>query len=91
MHVNDIPLTKIPKRVLDKTRKGLKPKCRELKIGQALPVKTLGWAINLKSQLNEATSYQYEYWTEPQVSAYKYKQMSESEKKSIKVFIGRTA
>lgn len=88
---NDIELTKVPKSVLNKTPKGLKPKCKTLKIGQALPVKTLGWAINLKSQLNESTSNQYDYWTEPPVSAHRYRKMTESQKKSIKVFIGRTA
>lgn len=91
MPVIDNQLTKIPNRVLNKTPKGLKPKCKELKIGQALPVRTLGWAINLKTQLNESTSFQYEYWTEPQVSAHRYKQLSEAERKSIKVYIGRTA
>lgn len=81
MHTDDISVTKIPKRVLSKDPKGLKPRCKALKVGQALPVKTLGWAINLKSQLNEATENQYEYWTEPQISAHKYRQMSESQKK----------
>ncbi|TYP89468.1 hypothetical protein BC792_12770 [Sphingobacterium allocomposti] len=62
MQVNDIEVTKVPDWVRDKIRKGLKPKCRLLKVGQALPVNTLGWARNLKTQLNAETNNVYEYW-----------------------------
>lgn len=87
----DIEVTKMPDWVKEKTRKGLKPKAKTLKIGQALPVKTLGWAINLKTQLNESTEFQYEYWTEPQISVHAYRKLSDSSKRKVKVFIGRIA
>lgn len=91
MNSNDINLTKIPKRVLNKVPKGIKPQCKLLKVGQALPVKTLGWAINLKAQLNESTNGSYEYWTEPDVSVKNYRSMNDFEKSQVKVFIGRIA
>lgn len=91
MNVNDISLTKVPKRVLNKTRKGIKPQCKLLKVGQALPVKTLGWAMNLKAQLNESTGNIYDYWTEPEMSVNKYRSMDDSEKNNVKIFIGRIA
>ncbi|NGM63553.1 hypothetical protein G5B30_16715 [Sphingobacterium sp. SGG-5] len=91
MSVNDIVLTKVPNRVLNRSPKGLKARCKTLKVGQALPVKTLGWAANLKTQLNEATCHKYEYWTEPQISAHKYRQLNDMQRRSIKVFIGRIA
>lgn len=62
MHVNDIEVTKVPDWVKNKIRKGLKPKAKTLKVGQALPVKTLGWARNLKTQLNAETQMVYDYW-----------------------------
>lgn len=91
MQTDDIFLTKVPKRVLQKTPNSLKSKCKMLKIGQALPVSTLGWAANLKMQLNESTNQTFEYWTEPQTSAHKYRQLDHNQRKSIKVFIGRIA
>lgn len=91
MQVNDIKVTKVPERIIQKTPTGLKPLCKTLKVGEALPVKTLGWAVNLKAQLNESTGFSYEYWTEPQMSVHAYKKLSDLQKKSVKVFIGRIA
>lgn len=64
MQANDISVTKIPEWVKNKTRKGLKPKAKTLKVGQALPVNTLGWARNLKTQLNAETNFIFDYWTD---------------------------
>lgn len=62
MNANDIELTKVPDWVKNRIRKGLKPKAKTLKVGQALPVKTLGWARNLKTQLNAETPMVFDYW-----------------------------
>ncbi len=91
MKVNDIMVTKIPKRVLEETSKSLKGKCKMLKIGDAVPVRTLGWAANLKTQLEESTELKFKYWSEPQVSYYRYAKLSPQERSKIKVFIGRIA
>lgn len=91
MHVNDIQVTKIPKRVLDETPKSLKGKCKTLKIGDAIPVKSLGWAANLKTQLEESTDFKFKYWSEPQISYYKYVKLDSAQRSKIRVFIGRIA
>lgn len=64
MIVNDNTVTKVHYWVRNKLRKGIKPKAKTLNVGEAIPVKTLGWARNLKSQLNAETSNNYEFWLE---------------------------
>ena len=91
MNTSDTKVTKIPKRVLNSTPTALKQKCKMLKVGDALPVNTFGWAANLKTQLEESTDFKYKYYSEPEMTFYQYRKLSDSEKKNVKIFIGRIA
>lgn len=91
MHVNDIQVTKIPKRVLDLKPRSLKAKCKTLKVGESLPVNSLGWANNLQTMLNESTDLQFKAYTEPQISYYKYSKLPKEDRNKYKAYIGRIA
>jgi len=91
MQVNDIQVTKIPKRVLDLTPRSLKAKCKTLKIGESIPVKTLGWANNLQTILNESTDFRFKAYTEPQISYYKYSKLTKANRDKYQAYIGRIA